>query len=192
MVKEGLGWRHFTSRDVPVVRRNPDPHPDPGRLWVGFVPKEGAGTSGQKGHVVFPLGLGKSLTENKPKSWNGFRPNTNAGYLKRPILLRWIGTIGPTTWSASPIKGLASTTASVCENQTLFDIDKRGVPTLEKVGLSKPKRGRFIRNRIFRRKPSLLVRKQKIDPICQKFKKTLFHLKNKRKYPNFERSSRFV
>jgi hypothetical protein len=53
MVKEGLGWRHFTSRDVPVVRRNPDPHPDPGRLWVGFVQKEGVGTSSQKGHVVF-------------------------------------------------------------------------------------------------------------------------------------------
>jgi hypothetical protein len=26
------------------------------------VPKEGTGTSGQKGQVVFPLGLGKSLT----------------------------------------------------------------------------------------------------------------------------------
>jgi hypothetical protein len=31
------------------------------------VPKEGAGTSGQKGHVVFPLGLGKSLTEGQTK-----------------------------------------------------------------------------------------------------------------------------
>jgi hypothetical protein len=67
MVKEGLGWRHFTSRDVPVVRRNPDPHTDLGRLCLGFVPKEGAGTSGQKEHVIFPLGLGKSLTERRTK-----------------------------------------------------------------------------------------------------------------------------
>jgi hypothetical protein len=62
-----LGWRQFTLLVVSVVRSNPDPHPDTGRLWVGFVPKEGAGTSGQKGHVVFPLGLGKSLTEGRTK-----------------------------------------------------------------------------------------------------------------------------
>ncbi len=67
MVKEGLGWRHFTSRDVPVVRRNPAPHPDKGRLCNGFVPKEGVGTSGQKGQVVFPLELGKFLTEGRTK-----------------------------------------------------------------------------------------------------------------------------
>ena len=48
MAIEELGWRHFTSRVVSVLRRNPDPLPDPGRLWVGFVPKEGTGTSGQK------------------------------------------------------------------------------------------------------------------------------------------------
>ena len=52
MAKEGLGWRQFTLLVVSVVRKNPDPHPDPGRLWVGFVPKEGTGTSSQKGHVV--------------------------------------------------------------------------------------------------------------------------------------------
>jgi hypothetical protein len=52
MAKEGLGWRQFTLLVVSVVRRNPDPNPDLGRLWVGFVLKVGAGTSGQKGHVV--------------------------------------------------------------------------------------------------------------------------------------------
>ena len=52
MAIEGLGWWHFTSRDVPVVRRNPNPQPDLGRLRVGFVQKGGVGTSGQKGHVV--------------------------------------------------------------------------------------------------------------------------------------------
>jgi len=44
-----------------------------------------------------PLWHGKSLTENEPKSWNGFRHKTNAQYPKQPIPLRWIGTIGPTT-----------------------------------------------------------------------------------------------
>jgi len=51
-----LGWWQFTLLVVSVVRKNPDPHPDPGRLWVGFVPKEGTVTSSQKGHVIFPLG----------------------------------------------------------------------------------------------------------------------------------------
>jgi hypothetical protein len=91
MVKEGLGWRHFTSRDVPVVRRNPDPHPDPGRLWVGFVPKEGAGTSGQKGHVVFPLGLGKSLTEGRTKiqEWSSAQHQRTVAETAYPFTLDW-------------------------------------------------------------------------------------------------------
>jgi hypothetical protein len=67
MVKDGLGWRHFTSRDVSVVRRNPCPHPNTGRLCFGFVPKIDAEKSGQKGHVVIPLELGKSLTEGRTK-----------------------------------------------------------------------------------------------------------------------------
>ena len=52
MVKEELGWRPFTLLVVSVVRKKPDPFSDLGRLWVGFMPKEGAGTSGQKEHVV--------------------------------------------------------------------------------------------------------------------------------------------
>ena len=140
MAKEGLGWRHFTSRDVSVVRRNPDRHPDKGRLCNGFVPKLGAGTNGQKRQSVFPLELGKSLTENEPKSRNGVRPNTNARYPKRPILLRWIETIGPTTWSGSPIKGQPSTNASVWENQALFDFDNRAVPVLTECGLVEAKK----------------------------------------------------
>ena len=61
MAKDGLGWRHFTSRDVSVVRRNPDPNPDTGRLWVGYVQKGGVGTSGQKGHVVLSPSTRKIL-----------------------------------------------------------------------------------------------------------------------------------
>jgi hypothetical protein len=67
MVKEGLGWGHFTSRDVPVVRRNPDRHPDKGRLWVGFVPKEGNGRTDQKGHVVFSPLARKILDRKRTK-----------------------------------------------------------------------------------------------------------------------------
>ena len=88
----------------------------------------------------YPLWHGKSLTENEPKSRNGVWPNTNARYQKRPILLRWIGTIGPTTWSGSPIKGQPSTTASVWENQTLFDFDNRAVPALTECGLVEAKK----------------------------------------------------
>jgi hypothetical protein len=68
MVKEELGWRPFTLLVVSVVRKNPDPHPDPGRLWVGFVPKEGTGTSSQKGHVVLSPWARKILDQNEPKS----------------------------------------------------------------------------------------------------------------------------
>ncbi len=63
-------------------------------------------------------------------------------------------------------------------------------PFSQNLSLSKPKRRRFIRHRIFRLKPSLLVWSPLIDLNCQKIKKTFFHLKNRRKYPNFERSSR--
>ena len=52
MAKDGLGWRHFTSLVFAVLRRNPNPLPDLGRLWVGFELKVGAGTSGQKEQVV--------------------------------------------------------------------------------------------------------------------------------------------
>jgi hypothetical protein len=67
MVKEGLGWRHFTSRDVPVVRRNPDRHPDKGRLCNGFVPKIDAEKSGQKRHIVFSPLARKILDRKRTK-----------------------------------------------------------------------------------------------------------------------------
>jgi len=88
MVKEGLGWRHFTSRFLAVLRRNPDPHPDLGRLSFGIVPKEGTGTTDQKGHIVFPLGLGKSLTEGRTKIQEWSSAQHQRTVAKRPILLR--------------------------------------------------------------------------------------------------------
>jgi arabinogalactan endo-1,4-beta-galactosidase len=88
----------------------------------------------------YPLWHGKSLIENEPKSGNEVRPNTNARYPKRPILLRWIGTIGPTTCSGSPIKGQPSTNASVWENQALYDFYNRAVPALTECGLVEAKK----------------------------------------------------
>jgi hypothetical protein len=64
MVKEGLGWRHFTSRDVSFVRRNPCPHPNTGRLCFGFVPKIDAEKSGQKRHIVFSP-LARKIVDRK-------------------------------------------------------------------------------------------------------------------------------
>jgi arabinogalactan endo-1,4-beta-galactosidase len=88
----------------------------------------------------YPLWHGKSLTEGRTKiqAWSSaYHQRTVA---KRPILLRWIGTIGPTTWSSSPIKGLASTTASFWENQALFDFDNMAVPALREHGLNEVKK----------------------------------------------------
>jgi hypothetical protein len=51
-----------------------------------------------------------------------------------------IGTIGPTTWSGSPIKGQPSTTASVWKNQALLDFDNRDIPALTKFGLVEAKK----------------------------------------------------
>jgi hypothetical protein len=91
MVKDGLGWRHFTSRFLAVLRRNPDPHPDTGRLCNGFAPKLGAGTSGQKGHVVIPLGLGKSLTERQTKiqEWSSAQHQRTLAETAYPFTVDW-------------------------------------------------------------------------------------------------------
>ena len=105
------------------------------RDWVSAVDYDIIGLS------FYPLWHGKSLTENEPKSRNEDRPNTNARYQKRPILLRWIGTIGPTAWSGSTIKGQPSTNASVWENQALFDFDNRAVPVLTEFGLVEATKG---------------------------------------------------
>ena len=67
MVKEGLGWRQFTLLVVSFIRRNPDHHPDLGRLWVGFVLKVGAGTSGQKGHILLTPLARKILDRKQTK-----------------------------------------------------------------------------------------------------------------------------
>jgi hypothetical protein len=67
MAKEGLGWRRFTLLVVSVVRKNPDPHPDTGRLWVGFVPKEGTGISDQKKHVILSSLARKILDRKRTK-----------------------------------------------------------------------------------------------------------------------------
>ena len=60
------------------------------------------------------------------------------------------------------------------------------------VYLSKSKSCRFIWSHIFRLNPWQLVGIPKINLICQKIKKKLFHQKNQIKYSNFEKISRFV
>jgi hypothetical protein len=91
MAKEWLGWQHFTSRVVSVVRKNPDPHPDPGRLWVGFVPKEGTGTSGQKGHVVLSPLARKILDRKRTKiqEWSSAHHQHTVAETAYPFTLDW-------------------------------------------------------------------------------------------------------
>jgi hypothetical protein len=91
MVIEGLGWRHFTSRDVPIVRRNPDPNPDTGRLWVGFVPKEGTGTSDQKKHVVLSSLARKILDRIRTKilEWISAQHQRRVAETAYPFTLDW-------------------------------------------------------------------------------------------------------
>ncbi len=158
MVIEGLGWRHFTSRDVPIVRRNPDPNPDTGRLWVGFVPKEGTGTSDQKKHVVLSSLARKILDlrtnqnpriEFCPTSTQGRRNGLSfyAG-LERLVNQPGLALLSRANHQPPPPFG---------KIKLCFTLTKEPFPFSRNVGLSKPKRRRFIRNRIFRRKPSLLV-----------------------------------
>jgi hypothetical protein len=59
----------------------------------------------------YPLWHGKSLTEGRTKIQEWSSAYHQPTVAKRPILLRWIGTIGPTTWPGSQIKGQPSTTA---------------------------------------------------------------------------------
>jgi hypothetical protein len=135
MVKEELVWRPFTLLVVSVVRKKPDPHPDTGRLWVGFVPKEGTETSSQKGHVVFPFGFGKSLTERRTeilKSCSAQHQNTvtETAY---PFTLDW------NDWTNNMV-GLSNQGPTINHrlrlgNQALLDFDNRAVAALTEFGL---------------------------------------------------------
>ena len=143
---------------VSVVRRNPDPHPDTGRLWVGFVPKEGAGTSGQKGHVVLSPSTRKFLD---------LRTNQNPGMEFGPTPthvsrngLSFYG--GLERLDQQPGRALQSRVNH--QLTPLFGKIKRymtlitgPLPLSRNLGLRKLKSCRFIWNRIFRLKLWLLV-----------------------------------
>ncbi len=140
MVIDGLGWRHFTSRDVSVVRRNPDHNPDTGRLCNGFVPKEGVGTSGQKGHVVLSPWARKILDRKRTKiqEWISAQHQRRVAEKAYPFTLNW------TDWTNNLVE-LSYQELTInhhlrLENQALFDIDKRAVPALTEFGLDEVKK----------------------------------------------------
>jgi len=180
MVKDGLGWRHFTSRDVPVLRRNPDPHPDIGCFGLGFVPKEGTGTSGQKEHVVSSP-LERKILDRRTNQNPGmeFGPSPTHGsrnglffYAGLERLVQQPGRVLQSRANHQPPPPFGK--IKLC-----LTLTTRPYPLSRNLGLSKPKRRRFIWNHNFRLKLSLLVGSPKIDPICQKTKKTLFNVKTK-------------
>jgi len=169
MVIYGLGWRHFTSRFLTVLRRNPDPHPDPGHLCDGFVPKEGAGTTDQKGlgicgglrhHrlvVLSPLArkiIDRTKNQN-PRIENGPTPSQGS----RNGLSLYAGLERLDQQPGRALQSRANNQPSPPFGKIKYCLTlTTGPSTLSRnVGLSKPKRGRFIRNRIFRLQPWLLV-----------------------------------
>ena len=155
MAIEGLGWRQFTLLVVSVVRKNPDLHPDPGRLWVGFVPKEGTGTSSQKGHVVLSPWARKILDR---------RTNQNAGMEFGPTLTH--GTRNGLSFYAGlerldqqPGRALQSRAnhqppPPFAKIKLCLTLTTGSFPLSRNVGLTKQKSRRFIRICIFRPKPS--------------------------------------
>jgi hypothetical protein len=155
---DGLGWRHFTSRVVPVVRRNPDPLPDPGRLCFGFVPKEGVGTSGQKEHVVF-LPLARNIldqtTNQNPEM--EFGPTPTQGSRMGLSFYAGLERLDQQSGRALQSRANNQPPPPFGKIKLYLTLITGSSPLSRNVGLSKPKRRRFIWNRIIRLKPSLLV-----------------------------------
>ena len=145
MAKEGLGWRQFTLLVVSVLRKNPDPQPDLGRLWVGFVPKEGTGTSSQKGHVVFSPSTRKILdrtTNQNPRMEFGPSPTHSSrnglsfyGGLERLDQQPGRALQSRANHQQTPLFGKIK----LCLTLTTGPF-----PLSRNVGLSKTQRGRFI------------------------------------------------
>jgi len=158
MVKEGLGWRHFTSRVVPVVRKNAAPHPDPGHLWVGFVPKEGTGTSDQKKHVVLSP-LARKILDRRTNQNPGmeFGPTPTHGSRNSLSLNAGLERLDQQPGRALQSRANHQPPPTFGKIKLCLTLITGPFPLSRNLGVSKPKRLRFIRNRIFRPKPSLLV-----------------------------------
>jgi hypothetical protein len=158
LAKEGLGWRQFTFLVVSVVRKNPNPHPDPGRLWVVFVPKEGTETSSQKGHVVLSPSTRKILdlrTNRNPEIM--FCPTPTHGSRNGLSLYAGLERLDQQPGRALLSRANHQPPPPFGKIKLCLTLTKGLFPLSRNVGLSKPKRGQFIWNHIFRRKPSLLV-----------------------------------
>ncbi len=182
MVKDGLGWWHFTSRVVSVLRRNPDPHPDLGRLCDGFEPKEGNGTSGQKGHVVIPLELGKSLTEGRTKiqEWSSAQHQRTLAETAYTFTVDW------NVWTNNLV-GLSNQGPTINKRLRLGKSSfvwlwQQGRTRSHGIWACRSQKGADSSGIAFSvQNLRSWFGTYKIDPICQKIKKSLFQLKKQKK-----------
>jgi hypothetical protein len=191
MVKDGLGWRHFTSRVVSVVRRNPDPQPDLGRLRVGCVPKLGAGTTDQKGlgicgglrhhRLVVLSPLARNILDQTTNQNPGmeFDPSPTQGSRNDLTFFAGLERLDQQHSWALQSRANHQPPPLFGKIKLCLTLTTGPYPLSQNLDLTKPKRRRFIWNHNFRLKLSLLVGSPKIDPICQKTKKTLFNVKTK-------------
>jgi hypothetical protein len=158
MVIEGLGWRHFTSRVVAVLRRNPNTQPDLGRLWVGFVPKIDAGTSGQKRHVVLSPLARKILdqrTNQNPRMEFGPTPT----HVSRNGLSFYGGLerLDQQPGRALQSRAYHQPPPPFGKIKLCLTLRTGPFPYSGNMGLTKSKSCRFIWSHIFRLNPWLLV-----------------------------------
>jgi hypothetical protein len=155
MVKEGLGWRQFTLLVVSVVRKNPDPHPDPGRLWVGYVQKGGVGTSGQKGHVVLSPSTRKIIdrtTNRNPEIM--FCPTLTHGTRNGLSFYAGLERLDQQHGRALLSRANHQPPPPFAKIKLCLTLTTGSFPLSRNLGLRKLKSCRFIWNRIFRPKPS--------------------------------------
>ena len=158
MSKDGLGWRHFTSRFLAVLRRNPDQHPDPGRLCFGFAPKVGTGTSGQKVHVVLSS-LARKILDRTTNQNPGieFGPTPAHGSRNGLSFYGGLERLDQHPGRALQSRANQKQTPLFGKIQLCLTLTTGPLPLSRNLSLSKLKRRRFILNRILRPKPWLLV-----------------------------------
>jgi len=140
----------------------------------------------------YPLWLGKSLTKTNQNPGMKIGPTPTHGTRNGLSFYAGLERLDQQHGRALQSRANHQPTPLFGKIKLCLTLTTGPYPFSRNLGLSKPQRGRFIWNRIFRRKPCCWFGAHKIDPICQKIKKTLFHLKNQIKYSNFEKISRFV
>jgi hypothetical protein len=151
---------------VSVVRKNPDLHPDPGRLWVGFVPKEGTGTTDQKGlgicgglrhHrlvVLSPLvrKIFDRTTNRNPEIM--FCPTLTHGTRNGLSFYAGLERLDQKHGRALLSRANHQPPPPFAKIKLCLTLTTGSFPLSRNVGLTKQKSRRFIRICIFRPKPS--------------------------------------